>query len=258
MTLQVVLLAIYRVVAATGVLNTFFGRALFERAYLFYKARYEAGPVDLLRQWVKPSTVIIDVGANVGFFTLQFASWAAEGGKVIAIEPEATNFARLEKAIVRAGFGAVVETVNAAAGDMIGEALLEINPLHPGDHKLGLKGTPVAMTTIDDLLSARGWPEVSLIKIDVQGAEARVLAGARETLNKVKGCRPALFIEVDDQGLRQYGSSAAELLAWCAARGYTIQKLIEKAVSVPLTVDEALDVMHARGYADFLLLPTTK
>ena len=144
MILQVVFLAIYRTVAATGVLNTSFGRALFERAYLFYKAHYEAGPVNLLRQWVRPNTVVIDVGANVGFFTLQFASWVTDGGKVIAIEPEAKNFARLESAVGRAGFAAVVETVNAAAGDTTGKALLEINPLHPGDHKLGLKGIPVA------------------------------------------------------------------------------------------------------------------
>src|SRR5580693_4951300 len=106
----------------------------------------------------------------------------------------------------------------AAVAEVTGEGLLEINPGHPGDHKLGTEGVPVAMTTIDDLLAARGWPEVSLIKIDVQGAESRVLAGARRTLERFS---PALFLEVDDQQLRRYGSSAAELLTSVTAQGYT-------------------------------------
>ena len=97
---------------------------------------------------------------------------------MIAVEPEAVNFARLQHAIAEAGLTDVVETIQAAVAEVAGEGFLEVNPGHPGDHKLGAEGVPVAMTTIDDMLAARGWPEVSLIKVDVQGAEARVLAGA--------------------------------------------------------------------------------
>ena len=84
----------------------------------------------------------------------------------------------MEHAIAKASLTDVVETIRAAVAEFTGEGLLEVNPGHPGDHKLGTEGVPIATTTIDDLLAARGWPEVSLIKIDVQGAEARVLAGA--------------------------------------------------------------------------------
>jgi FkbM family methyltransferase len=201
---------------------------------------------------VRPKTVVIDVGANVGFFTLRFASWVTGGGKVIALEPEAVNCARLRRAVSRAGSGAVVETVQAAAADVTGEGLLQINPGHPGDHKLGAAGVPVALTTLDDLLAARGWPEVSLIKIDVQGAEARVLAGARGVIERF---RPALFVEVDDRLLRRFGSSARELLAWCASRGYAIRTLDGNPGSDPLTVSEALGVVGRKGYTDLLLLP---
>jgi len=61
----------------------------------------------------------------------------------------------------------VVETFRVAAAETVGDGLLEINPMHPGDHKLGTSGVPVAITTIDTLLAGRGWPEVSLFKIDV-------------------------------------------------------------------------------------------
>jgi FkbM family methyltransferase len=249
---QAGLLALYRVVTATGVLNTPWGRSLYEASYWLYKSRYEAGPVQWLRKWVRPKTVVIDVGANIGFFTLHFASWVSEGGKVLAIEPEAVNYARLQRNVSRSGFAAVVDAVNAAAADAAGEALLELNPLHPGDHKLGTTGVAVATITLDHLLAARGWPEVSLIKIDVQGAEMRVLAGARETIPRF---RPALFVEVEDQKLRRYGSSASELITRCTGSGYTIHTLAEDALAKPLTAGEALALVEAKGYTDLLLLP---
>jgi hypothetical protein len=109
------------------------------------------------------------------------------------------------------------------------------------------------MITLDDLLRARGWPEVSLIKIDVQGAEARVLAGAREVLERF---RPALFLEADDRGLKEYGSSATELLTSCTERGYAIHARAGKGLSAPLSIDQAL--ADTEGYTDFLILPTER
>jgi FkbM family methyltransferase len=250
--LQDGLIGLYRLVKATGALDTAVGRRVFEASYQIYKGRLEAGPIRMLRPWVKPNTFVIDVGANIGFFTRQFATWVSDGGKVIAVEPEAVNFARLQHAIAEAGLTDVVETIQAAVAEATGEGFLEVNPGHPGDHKLGTAGVPVAMTTIDDLLDARGWPEVSLIKVDVQGAEARVLAGARRTLERF---RPALFLEVDDQQLRRYGSSAAELLTSATAQGYTIHSRVGKGLSNPLSVDQALATGEAKEYDDILLLP---
>src|SRR5262245_58093634 len=170
--LQSGLFGIYRAVSATGVFNTAWGRKLFEVAYLGYKTHIEAGPVDVLQRYVKPGTVVIDVGANIGFFTLKFGRWIGTGGKVIAIEPEHINYVRLQHAVADAGLTATVETVNAAAAEMVSEGWLEVNPLHPGDYKLGTNGIPVPLVTIDHLVEAHHWPEVSFIKIDVQGAEA--------------------------------------------------------------------------------------
>jgi FkbM family methyltransferase len=252
--LQGGLLGIYRAVKATGVLNTSWGRTVFEKAYFAYKNRLEAGPVELLRKWVRPKTVVIDVGANVGFFTLQFAAWVTEGGRVIALEPEAVNYEGLRRAVVGAGLLDVVETIQAAAADVTDTGFLQLNPAHPGDHRLGSAGVAVAMTTLDDLLGARGWPEVSLVKIDVQGAEARVLAGARHTLERF---RPVLFLEVEDQKLKQYGSSASELLTSCTACGYAIHAYATGGLSAALSVAQALALAETEGYTDVLMLPAS-
>lgn len=250
--MQAGLLAFYRAVSATGVLNTALGRSLFETTYWLYKRYYEAGAIMSLQKWVRPGTMVIDVGANIGYFTLPFASWVQDGGKVLAIEPEDVNYTRLQRRVTRAGFAPVVEIVRVAAADTAGDGLLEINPVHPGDHRLGTRGVPVMMTTIDSLLAARGWPEVSLLKADVQGAEARVLAGAQETIERF---RPALFLEVSDEALKRYGSSAEELLTDYAKRWYTIHTLKRDAASASLAINEAVNLAKSRGYVDLLFCP---
>jgi FkbM family methyltransferase len=250
--LQASFLALYRVVNATGVLNTSWGRSTFETFYFSYKNHYEAKSIALLQHWVKPNTTVIDVGANIGFFTLQFAQWVTGKGKVIALEPEAVNYARLQRKLTRAKLRDIVEVINAAVADVTGEALLELNPLHPGDHKLSKQGVPVTVTTIDALLSERDYPEISFIKIDVQGAEQLVLSGATETIARFQ---PTLFVEISDCGLRSYGSSTKALLSWCVERGYTIHLLNKNILSSPLTIEQILHFEKQRGYVDTLLIP---
>lgn len=268
--LQAAGLALYRAVVATGILNTAWGRSLFERAYLCYKDRYEARSIALLRAYVRPDTLVLDIGANIGFFTRQFAAWVSGSGYVIALEPEATNEARLRRMLSRAGLADRVQVCRLAAADTTGEATLEINPTHPGDHKLAAGASrqgqepsaepaphiTVPVTTIDDLLAPpRQRLPVSLIKIDVQGAEPAVLAGATSTLQQY---RPVLYLEVHDEGLRRYGSSGAGLLTMCETLGYTLHMLKDQAITPPLNSAEILRQEQARGYVDVLLLPSER
>jgi FkbM family methyltransferase len=250
-TFQSWLIGLYKSVVATGVLSTSSGRFLFEKAYLGYKSVFEAKFVDLLHGVVRPGTSIIDVGANIGFFTLKFGHWVYDGGKVIAIEPEALNYTRLKHAVTRKGLDNVVETLQAAVAEKSGVLVLEINPLHPGDHKLGSKGIVVTAFSIDDLLAARGWPPVSLIKIDVQGAEARVIAG---TIGSIRKFHPALFVEIDDATLKLFNSSAMEVFTMLSELGYSIHLLEKKGISEAIASAHAYQFQKSHGYTDFLFI----
>ena len=75
---------------------------LFLAVYGIYKRYFEAGPIDRLQEFVPPGSLVIDVGANVGFFSLRFARWVGAEGKVIAIEPEERNCNNLVEAVARA------------------------------------------------------------------------------------------------------------------------------------------------------------
>jgi FkbM family methyltransferase len=244
-------LSLYRLGKHSGVFSTSLGRSIFERAYSLYKTTFEAPYVEELQKWVRPGTMVVDVGAFIGFFSHRFAQWVSGSGRVLALEPEPDNFARLKVKMEKAGLTAVVDLVQAAADDSSGERRLEINEVCPVDHKLSGQGIPVTATTIDDLLAARGWPPVSLIKIDVQGAEARVIEGAYRT---IASFHPTLFIEVSDATLRVYGSCAEKLLLTLMEMGYTIHRLQRERCSDAMTVQQALRWQQVSGYADLLFL----
>ncbi len=249
---QSIFFRLYRWAVATGLISMPGGRRLYEVLYAAYKRAFETGHLEHLRTYVCPGTTVIDVGANIGFFTLLFADWVEGDGRVIALEPEDINYARLMKAVARKGLGGCVETVMAAAAEASGSSHLALNPYHPGDHRLADDGIPVIALSLDDLLTKRGWPKVSLIKIDVQGAEQRVIEGARETIARF---HPALFVEVDDGALRAMGSDAESLLAGLDGLGYRIHRLDSGALSPPMTPVAASGLLSAtRPYLDFLLV----
>jgi FkbM family methyltransferase len=246
--LQNALLAIYRTVFARGLLRLAWGRRLFYALYDLYKTCFEAGPVDQLRRFVPEDGFVIDVGANIGFFTMRFARWVGPAGTVVAIEPEAENFRELVRRVNASGLSRQVKTIAAVADAASGEAHLVINPDHPGDHRLGDEGLPVAAVTIDAISEGR---TPALIKIDVQGAEAQVLAGAERTLQRV---HPVLFIEIDPQGLARFGSSVSQIFERLGRFGYVPHVLEKEGPPRRLPEAERDALIAQRGYADILFI----
>ena len=249
--LQYSLLGLYKLVSATGIFGTGWGRAFFDWIYLSYKGLFEAGDIRVLASFIPRGSVVIDVGANIGFFTRHFANWVGATGKVIAIEPEDLNLRRLNRMIARQDLGNVVEGIQAVAAERAGTLRLKLNPLNPGDHRIAAEGVSVRAVCLDDLLAERQWLTVSLVKIDVQGAEERVLLGAQQLLDKF---HPALFIEIDDPILRSMGSSAERILHHLSVLGYRTHRIQRGRLSAALAVSEALSLCHDGGYTDFLFL----
>jgi FkbM family methyltransferase len=252
--LQAILLAAYRGFGASGLLARGPGRRLFEAAYFGYKRCFEAGPIRALRAHVPAGTTAIDVGANIGFFTMPFAEWVGPRGRVIALEPESVNYRRLTTRIAAARLTDRVLAFNAAAAETSGPMRLTINPHHPGDHKLAPAGAEdgaaIEAHALDDLIAAHPGPRVSLIKIDVQGAELRVIKGA---LGLIESHRPALLVEIDPTAADEAGTAAAPaLLALLAGRGYVFMAWTRRGPGEPLSPEAVVKRAEAAGYLDIL------
>jgi FkbM family methyltransferase len=248
--IQLCLLKIYALISCTGILRTSWFRVVFYTAYEWYKVFLEAGDVNSLKSYVKPGGVVIDIGANVGFFTKRFAKWVSDTGYVIALEPESLNFQQLVKNLVKEKTGTVdkVRAIQGVAAESNGSLKLEINPTHPGDHKIALDGVTVKAFTVDSLVQNEPDTRVCLIKIDVQGAEERVLLGARETIQRDL---PAIFIELDDEALKRMGSSAERVIMRLTQYGYIMYEL---GNDDEISTIEALSMCRNGQYVDLLFI----
>ena len=250
--LQSVLIRIYALTRAAGFLNTPLGNWLFTSAYWAYKHLLEPSPMALAR-FVPPGAWVVDVGANLGFYSQLFAGWVAQGGRVLAVEPESANFRHLQTVAKRSG--KLIDPLQSLLSEVDGELKLRINPASHADHRVTCNGEGLSVPScrLDSAMEARGNPHVGLIKIDVQGAELRVLLGAQETLRR---CRPALYMEVDDQALKEAGTSASELDAFLENAGYVAWVVESDKLRGPVASAERVAIRRRLGYADFLYLPS--
>jgi FkbM family methyltransferase len=230
----------------------FFDR-IFLALYEIYKEYFEAGPIDRLREFAPSGSLVVDVGANVGFFSLRFAKWVGDGGRVISIEPEDRNYNSLILALEREGLSSRVRPLKAVAAADPGTMFLEINPLHPADHKLSRDGTglPVTAVTLDGIAQDNRDLTLALIKIDVQGAEMLVLKGATGIL---KNAGPALFIELHEEGLNRFGTTVSEILDYLSAHGYEAYWLMRTEAPRKASPEEINAKVARIGYVDVLFL----
>jgi FkbM family methyltransferase len=188
---------------------------------------YEPFETSLLTAEVQAGMKILDVGANIGYYTLLFSKLTGESGCVYAFEPEPQNFALLRENLSRNGRTNVVAS-NLAASDQTGEAFLYLSTENYGDHQVyasddGRQKVLIIMTPLDDCLTG----PIELVKMDVQGFEAHVLNGMRSLI--AANPRLTIFTEFWPEGLRRAGSDAAEFLRQLRAFDFEILFINEYA-----------------------------
>lgn len=247
---QKIALSVYRRSTVRWLMHTSLGSNFFIWCYDRYKDAIEVPENRALARRIPPKRWIIDVGANIGFFTERFARAVSGGGRVIAIEPDSQNLDMLRKRLKRHGLG-TVDICQAVANARSGPVRFLKNPEHLGDHRIDGKGEEVEGITIDGLIEQAGNPDVALVKIDAQGAEPAVLAGAVNTLTR---CKADIFIEVDDQALRQGGTTAEILLNQLQISRYRLFRLSRAGSLTSLSTEQALQSLadDGRGYIDLL------
>ena len=165
----------------------------------YWLGTHERAVQDTIVRTVRSGDAVFDVGAHIGFFSMLAARCAGPTGRVIAFEPLQPNIDRLRDAVV-ANDVRNIESYCLALSDRAGDELFALHESSLEGLLIGDGALPathastisVPTSTIDDLV-ARGMPAPDLIKIDVEGAEGRVIAGARDTITTHP---PALLIEV--------------------------------------------------------------
>ena len=135
--------------------------------------------MDFLRHWLRPGMTVIDVGANLGVYSVPMAHLVGQTGHVFAYEPGSETRALLERsrelnAAVNLDISPLALSNREREGWLVFGASSELNAL--GDSGAG---EPVRITSLDSEDAARGWPSPDFLKIDAEGEEERILAGGR-------------------------------------------------------------------------------
>jgi FkbM family methyltransferase len=195
------------------------------------RGQYERDEVAFARRQLAPGDVAIDVGGHIGYFTMVMAAAVGPDGRVYSFEPFDANADLLERSIAENGFETRVLFRRAAVGASSGTATLTfpVETLNSGGAYLLRDGTSplagnitrsVPAVALDRLDIRR---PVRFIKMDVEGAEPRVVAGA-ETL--LRQDRPTILSELHPVQLeRASGVTAPEFLAQMEDLGYRAQRL---------------------------------
>ena len=180
----------------------------------------------LFEQELRPGMVAIDIGANVGYFTLLAARLVGPAGRVYAFEPEPNNFELLRRNVARNGYQNVA-TVQTALSRRSGAQRLFKSNDNFGDHRLmhgprGRSWIDVPVITLDEFFAgfAGSEPSVGFLKLDIQGAELAALQGARRLITASPPV--SLLTEFWPDGMRAFGDDPEEYLRELQAFGFSI------------------------------------
>jgi FkbM family methyltransferase len=191
--------------------------------YLYVFGVWEPHITAWLREHLRPGDVVVDIGANIGYFSLLAAREVGASGRVIAFEPVPSIADMLERNVTRNGLDVDVRRV--VVGDH--EGTTEIFR-HAGNNigRSGTAGSPEAVSEgsvpvvrASDAIPRELWDRIRFIKIDVEGDERRVLRGLEPVLRAL-AVGAAVFVEVTPADLEVRGESADELLASMRQLGF--------------------------------------
>ncbi|RME19564.1 MAG: FkbM family methyltransferase [Bacteroidetes bacterium] len=180
---------------------------IYKPLYFLYKKRTEKFEIDLIKKIVRPGDVVLDIGANIGFYTMIFSEAVKEKGKVFAFEPDPKNFHRLKNNTQYLGNVIVENKAISHQTQTIKLYSSELNVdyrtyAHPDSQNY----TEVQAVSLDDYLREKNITCVDFIKMDIQGYESFALQGMIETIKKNKHIK--ILSEFWPYGLQQSGKSA--------------------------------------------------
>jgi FkbM family methyltransferase len=206
------------------------------------KGVYEYEETQLVKKLVKSDFTVLDLGANIGYFTLMMAKQAKQ---VHAFEPEPRNFQTLQKNVELNNIKNA-KLYNAAVTETSGTSTLYLCDSNRGMHRVYESDwcnegtTQVKTIRIDDIIN-----HADFIKIDVEGSELGALKGMKELLQRG---RSTVLMEFHPPSIIEYGAKPRDVYDFMTSLGYTIRTPNGKPISF-----EALEKMAIEKVASNIL-----
>jgi FkbM family methyltransferase len=226
--------------------------------YVYYFGCWEPHVEAVIADCLHPGDTFIDVGANIGYFTLFGASRVGQSGRVVAIEASSATFDRLRQNVERNGASRLVRLVHAAVADRQTSVVLHRGPEDNSGmasilRESGEGDETMLAQPLGALLSDAELESARLIKIDVEGAEALVMEGMRSILPKLLQCdflielNPALVsVQATLDALAEFGWRPYEILPGDSLDNYFETHLTAHLVPLLDRPTRRMDVLFRR------------
>ena len=213
--------------------------------------------IQIFEKYLKSGMTVLDLGANVGFYTMLSRSIVGENGRVFAFEPSQRN-ANLIRASIEENSFTNVKVVEAAVSDKIGISTLYLSPNQNSAHSLlNLdfkydksseieKTADVKVITIDDYLEKNvGDFKVNFIKMDIEGSESNAIKGMKKVFDENEHL--ILVSEFWPNGFLKNNKNPKDYLEMLAGLNFTINHIDELQGQVyPVSVKQLMEIANAR------------
>jgi FkbM family methyltransferase len=209
-----------------------------------WAAAYERDLVDLFKSTLKPGMTVLDVGANIGYFSAIAAGLVGSEGSVYAFEPVPECFARLQRNLSSFRWS---HAYPCAVGDATGMATIHFN-----EHELGwgsllsdkdlTLATVVQLISLDDWMLREGIRSLHFIKMDVEGGEYRVLQGAARTLHDL---RPIIAAELNSVCLSRDHHTPEDVIQLLQSAEYQTFSFNNGVLAIPREDGHVLSELRA-------------
>ncbi|MBU0766674.1 FkbM family methyltransferase [Patescibacteria group bacterium] len=216
---------------------------------------YEVASMEYCKNFLKPGMVFVDVGANIGLFTLMAARQVGPTGHVYSFEPGATNCVLMRKNVEHNGYNNVT-IIQKAVLDHSGSCTLFKSGFNTADHRTycvskGRKQTTIDCVSLDDYFS----PDIhiDMIKMDIEGVEEVAIRGMDRILATKK---PLQFIvECWPSVLKKVGTDPFKLFASLEQRGFKLSVIDDASRDItPMDSVSAVEECRQKEVANILCI----
>ena len=184
---------------------------------------FESFTTKRLKQVVQPGMKVLDVGANIGYFSLLLAREVGPSGHVWAFEPTRAYGQRLREHLLLNQLEDRVTVLPVALSDHPDEAVISIGEasatLHPLDHAPAHGSETIQLRRLDDLVDELGIDRLDLVKVDIDGHEPAFLRGAAKTIARHQ---PIMIVEFFQGNLDMAGGDVRQLKTQLESMGYRL------------------------------------
>lgn len=213
---------------------------------------FEPVETNLVKRAVRKGSVVLDIGANIGYYTLIFAKLVGEHGKVFAFEPEPFNFKLLKKNVEINNYQNVI-LQNSAISNNNGKTKLYLSQEQSGTHRIfpsdmcSNNYVEVEMIRLDDYFKNNVLAEkISFVKIDVEGAELGVLEGMKSLLELNK--KLEILIEFIPPYIKEFGANPIDILILLENYNFKIHLVNYKTQKIEEVLDKNILLKKYDGY----------